>query len=45
MWVFRKYGEYFAVGFYDPNGDFLTIYKFEEKVDAAQKVHFLNGGN
>jgi len=54
MWVFRRKitsrihkvaSESWAVGYYDPDGDFLELYEFDERVDAAQKVHFLNGGN
>jgi len=48
MWVFRRkglrVGEY-QVGFFDPDGNFCTLYEFEEKANAAQKVHFLNGGD
>ena len=37
--------ESFVVGFFDPQDDFNILYEFEERVDAAQKVHFLNGGD
>ena len=55
MWVFEKQTkidknttetrESYEVGFYDPNGYFIGMYEFTERVDAAQKVHFLNGGD
>ena len=49
MWVFRHWKlpneESFDVGYYDPEGDFVELYEFEERIDAAQKVHFLNGGD
>ena len=55
MWVFRKEQTvnhitkdirvYYEVGFFDSDGDFNEIYTFDEKVTAAQQVHFLNGGN
>jgi len=50
MWVFKRLRitsdtDAWIVGFYDPDGDFISTYEFNEKVTAAQQVHFLNGGN
>ena len=45
MWVFREWEDMFQVGYYTPDGYFRTQYESAERVDAAQKVHFLNGGN
>ena len=53
MWVFRECQNetdqgrvlIWKVGFYEPTGYFVPIYEFDERVDAAQKVHFLNGGD
>ena len=53
MWVFKKNGdlETYEVGYYEPlasdgtGGDFIILYDYAEQVDAAQKTHFLNGGN
>ena len=39
------------VGYYDTlasdgtGGNFIVLYEFDKQVDAAQQVHFLNGGN
>ena len=35
------------VGYYHPDGqhNFQCQYEFDQRIDAAQQVHFLNGGN
>lgn len=47
MWIFRKKytNDGYRVGFYDPEGDFISVYTFIEIEDAESKVHYLNGGN
>ena len=55
MWVFQRMykvdkltnetRESYEVGFYIPNGLWVSEYEFTEKVVAAQQVHFLNGGS
>ena len=53
MWVFRKNpmvwdndtNKLWQVGYYDPCRDFISLYEFDQRIDAAQKVHFLNGGD
>lgn len=34
-----------TVGFYDPNGQFHPDSDHGDREDAAQRCHFLNGGN
>ena len=54
MWVFRRKvtsrihkvaSESWAVGYYDPDGDFLELYEFNNIASAALQTHFLNGGS
>ena len=55
MWVFikeqrinyitKEVNESYQVGFYSPDGLFQGAYEYTEQAAAAQKVHFLNGGN
>lgn len=35
----------YTVGFYDPNGKWHSDSDHDNKVDAADRVHYLNGGN
>ena len=35
----------YEVGYYAPNEEFIVMYEFDEKVEAALQIHFLNGGN
>jgi len=34
-----------TVGFFKPNGDWVTDQDCSSKEEAAQRVHYLNGGN
>jgi len=51
MWVFKKYWcndfqkDGYHVGYYTPDGFFWSQYEFAERIDAAQQIHFLNGGH
>ena len=56
MWVFRvmwkqENKKVFEVGYYDTlasdgtGGNFIVLYEFDARANAAQQVHFLNGGN
>jgi hypothetical protein len=36
--------ELYTVGFYDPNGKWQSESKHETKEQAAECVHYLNGG-
>ena len=46
MWVFRpdEHNTY-EVGYFNTYGDFMAMYVRLKMLDAAQTVHFLNGGN
>lgn len=33
-----------TVGFYEPNGRFQTESDYNDRKEAAQRVHWLNGG-
>lgn len=49
MWVYQQtqFGAYplFTVGFYDPNGVWHTDSDHATADEAAERVHWLNGGN
>jgi hypothetical protein len=34
----------FTVGFYDPDGRFVTDSDHSDREEAAKRVHYLNGG-
>lgn len=34
-----------TVGFYDPNGKWISESDYNLKEDAAERVHWLNGGS
>lgn len=46
MYVYiRSEPDLLTVGFYDPEGQWHADSDFERREDAAQRVHWLNGGN
>lgn len=45
MWVYiRSENELWTVGFYTPDGKFHPESDHESKKKAAERVHWLNGG-
>ena len=34
-----------TVGFYKPDGEWIGESDYENRADAAERVHWLNGGN
>lgn len=34
-----------TVGFYDPDGKFISESDWDTKEEAAERVHYLNGGS
>jgi len=45
MWVYRKTEEtLYTVGFYTPNGDWISVSDHHVEADAIERVHYLNGG-
>jgi len=34
----------FTVGYYNPSGKFITETRHQERREAAERVHYLNGG-
>ena len=45
MYVYEKTGkQVFVVGYYDPKGKFVTETVHMERHNAAERVHYLNGG-
>lgn len=47
MWVYQLddgTGNW-VVGFFTPTGDWVTESSYDKKADAAQHVHYLNGGS
>lgn len=46
MWVYRKIGEKYIVGFYAPDGVWHEESGgYLDKTQAADRVHWLNGGS
>jgi hypothetical protein len=46
MWVYqRTEPELWTVGFYTPDGEWKTDGDFDSPEEAADRVHFLNGGH
>lgn len=46
MYVYVKSEEYlWTVGFYDPNGNWHSEGDYDSAKEAAERVHWLNGGN
>jgi hypothetical protein len=46
MWVYIKSpGNIWTVGFYSPNGVWHSEGDYSSEYDAAQRVHYLNGGS
>jgi len=46
MYVFlrSKYEPLWTVGFYDPKGEWHPESDHEREIEAARRVHYLNGG-
>jgi hypothetical protein len=45
MYIYKKTVKgVFAVGHYDPGGKFVTETVYHETQEAAERVHYLNGG-
>ena len=45
MYIYEKTGQkVFVVGYYDPKGKFVTETVHMERHNAAERVHYLNGG-
>lgn len=45
-WVYIRSESYlWTVGFYDPKGEWQSESDWDNKEDAAKRVHYLNGGN
>lgn len=45
MWVYlRSEQGLWTVGFYDPDGKFQTDSDHSDREEAADRVHYLNGG-
>jgi len=49
MWYYRRWydGEFwlYTVGHDDPSGEWHTDSDYETQEEAADRVHYLNGGN
>ena len=41
----HEFGGLWTVGFYNPEGEFYPESDHNSKEEAAQRVHYLNGGN
>ena len=45
QWVYKRTEPgLYTVGFYDPNGKWYTESDWPSSEEAAQRVHYLNGG-
>lgn len=46
MYIYKKTeSQLWTVGFYDPDGDFNAASDHSSEQEAAERVHYLNGGN
>jgi hypothetical protein len=46
MYIYIQTGtNLWTVGFYDPSGDFVAESDWASTEEAANRVHYLNGGN
>ena len=47
MWVYRRTtdGNRWRVGYWNPKGEWFEDSSYEDRDEAAQRVHWLNGGN
>jgi hypothetical protein len=45
MYVYKKsLMDLWSVGFYDPDGDYMIESEYNKEGEAADRVHYLNGG-
>ena len=45
MYVYKKsLMDLWSVGFYDPDGDYIRESEYDKEEEAADRVHYLNGG-
>lgn len=44
-WVYIETPHFYVVGFYNPKGEWVFESKWPVAEKAAQRVHYLNGGN
>ena len=44
MWVYRKDGDRYEVGYYAPDGQWYADSSYHCRDDAAQRTNYLNGG-
>jgi hypothetical protein len=45
MYVYiRSEPQLYTVGFYDPNGKWISESDYDTSEEAAKRVHYLNGG-
>ena len=45
MWVYKRVGDTFQVGYFGPDGQWFADGDFSTKEAAAARVRYLNGGN
>ena len=45
MWVYKQENETtWVVGYFSPHGEWFTVKEFDKAWDAAEYIHYLNGG-
>lgn len=44
MWIYKKSGDQFMVGYYAPDGGFVEAISFSSRSEAEDHVAKLNGG-
>jgi len=49
-WIYQSHGNrkdrpQWVIGFFNPDGDFIKVAILSEPTDAAELVHYLNGGS
>lgn len=46
MWIYRKTRDSeYEVGYYKPDGQFVTVGTVIDEIQAQTQVHYLNGGD
>lgn len=45
MWVFQEFDDdCFTVGYFKPNGEWVACSDHKSPEEAAERIHYLNGG-
>lgn len=45
MWVLIPYNDRVEIGFYTPNGGWVSLLNMPDMIEAMGLIHYLNGGD